>query len=357
MSAERELAASRLDLRQTTDDRLLEVATRYWEARAAALNLEILRASEESSRGLLETTRKLIEADVTPAAEVVQVEANVVAAETSRIGAERTLFEARQALGREIGLDPGRIAALPLPSDPFPVVPPSAVPPPAEGNRLVAAALERRADLQAARERVSAADILVGAAANATRPKLDLVLTPSYSGFVQGNAADSFFSPLYQNVPGASTAVSLALSWPTLNRVAEGERAQAQAIREQNAILVDLISRRIGADVPTALEAVASSALQLDRATEAVRLFEQAVINEEKKLRAGTSTLLNVISQRDRLTAARQNQVSANLALAVALARLRFETGTLGEAVADASAIRPDRVTTLPLQDAGGTTP
>ena len=60
-----------------------------------------------------------------------------------------------------------------------------------------------------------------------------------------------------------------------------------------------------------------------------MRLFERAVINEEKKLRAGTSTLLDVISQRDRLTSARQSQVSAHLALALALARLRFETGTL----------------------------
>jgi outer membrane protein TolC len=94
------------------------------------------------------------------------------------------------------------------------------------------------------------------------------------------------------------------------------------------------------------LDAVTRGAQQLERATEAVRLFERAVENEEKKLRAGTSTLIDVISQRDRLTSARQSRVSAHLALAVAVARLRFETGTL-----DTSDVRD--LTTIPF-GAGG---
>jgi outer membrane protein len=341
LSAERQVFASELDLRQTTSERALAVVSQYWLARAALLSLAVLEESEARARELLETTRKLIEADVTPAADLVQVEANVVAKETARIGGEQDLFEARQALGREIGLPPERIAGLPLPSDPFPTVPASAVPlaavaadaaDAAEGADIpgwIARALERRADLQAARERRNAAEILLKAADNSLKPQLDLVFTPSYSGLVQGAGTETFFSPLYRNVPGAGSLLSVSLSWPTLNSRARGELAQTEAIREQSALLEDLISRQIGANVPIALDAVARGAQQLERATEAVRLFERAVENEEKKLRAGTSTLIDVISQRDRLTSARQSQVSAHLALAVAVARLRFETGTL----------------------------
>lgn len=347
-SAERQVAASELDVRQVTAERMLTVASRYWEARAAVLNLAILRETEDRSRELLETTRKLIEADVTPAAEVVQVEANLAAKEAARIGGERTLFAARQSLGREIGLDRPAIAALPLPSDPFPALAPSAAEL-SEIDRFVAAALERRADLQAARERRSASEILRRAADIGLRPQLDLVLTPSYTGFVEGTDPASFFSPLYRNVPGASAELSLSLSWPTRNSEARGELMQIEASREQSTLVQQLVEQSIEADVPIALDAVSRHAEQLARATEAVRLFERAVVNEEKKLRAGTSTLLDVISQRDRLTAARQSEVSAQLSLALAILDLRFATGTILSEPAES--VDPALFTTVPLQE------
>lgn len=351
-SAERQVAASELELRQTTSERALTVISQYWLARAALLNLEILRESEDRARDLFETTRKLIEADVIPAADLVQVEANVVAKETARIGGERDFFEERQALGREIGLEPERIAVLPFPSDPFPTVPASAVPSAADHPLWISRALERRADLQAAQERRRAAEFLRKAADNALKPQVDLIFNPSYSGLVQGASASSFFSPLYRNVPGVSSGLSLALSWPTLNSRARGDLIQIEEAREQSALFANLISRQIGANVPIALDAVARDAQQLDRATEAVRLFERAVENEEKKLRAGTSTLIDLISQRDRLTAARQSRVSAHLALAVAVAQLRFETGTLLPS-ADPGVVQLGQLTTIPFQ-AGG---
>ncbi|HEX3126402.1 MAG TPA: TolC family protein [Thermoanaerobaculia bacterium] len=347
MSAERQVAAGELDLRQVTAERVLTVATQYWITRAATLNLGILRETEDRARGLLETTRKLIEADLTPAAELVQVEANLAAKEAARIGGERDLFEARQDLGREIGLDRSAIAALPLPSDGFPALSADAAPGLAEQDRFVTAALERRADFLAAHERRSAAEILRRAGDNALKPQLDVIVTPSYSGLVEGNNPGSFFSPLYRNVPGASAEFGINLSWPTANSQARGQLAQLEASREQSVLLEDLVARQVSADVPVALDAVARHAQQLERATEAVGLFEQTVINEEKKLRAGTSTLIDLITQRDRLTFARQSEVSAQLALALALLELRFQTGTL---VSETGAVEPGRLTTVPFQ-------
>ncbi len=329
LSAERQVAASELDLRQTTSERARVVAGQYWQTRAALLNLEILQESEERARELLETTRKLIDADVTPAADLVQVEANVVSKETSRIAGEQVLFETRQALGREIGLTPERAIGLPLPSDPFPTVTASTIPAAIEGDRWIALALGNRADLGAVRERRSAAEILRRAADNLLKPQLDLIIAPSYSGLVEGTGTGPFFSPLYRNVPGASSSFALSLSWPVLNSEARGGLVQLEAAREQSAFLEELLERQIGANVLIAVDAVTRSVQRLERATEAVRLFERAVENEEKKLRAGTSTLIDAISQRDRLTSARQSQVSAHLALAQALVQLRFETGTL----------------------------
>lgn len=348
-SAEREVAASVLDVEQTTSERVLAVVSQYWTVRARLLDLDILTASQQSSRDLLETTRRLVEADQTPAAELVLLEANLAAKESSVIGGERALFTARQDLGREIGLEPSRIASLPLPVDSLPVLAPEAVPPPAEAGRFIEVALRRRADVRAARERQGGAEILLRAADDALRPRLDLLFVPSWSGLVAGEGPGDYFGSLGRNVPGANASLGFILSWPTLNRTARGLQAQTEAIRRQTELTIELISRGLGADVPSALDAVRSSALQVQKASEAVRLFERAVINEEKKLRAGSSTLIDVISQRDRLTSARQTEVSAQLALALALVRLRFQTGTLFAGAGEGeAALRPELLATVP---------
>ena len=351
-SAEREVAASGLDVRQTLSERVLTVASLYWRVEATMRNLEILRASEESSRELLENTRKLIAADQMPAAELVQLEANLAAKQSTRIGGERLLFQARQDLGREIGLDSAEISNLQLPSDPLPVINPGEVPPLSAAGSFVAAALRLRTDLQAARERQASVEALRAGAENALKPQLDLILVPGYSGLAEGTAPGSYFSPLYSNVPGASASVGFSLSWPTFNNRARGNLVQIEASRRQSELAVDLLVNSIGANVPAALDGLARNALQLDKAREAVRLFERAVVNEEKKLRAGSSTLINLISQRDRLTASRQEEVSAQLDLANSILELRFETGTLVGERDEASAERYARLTTLPVQEA-----
>jgi outer membrane protein len=347
-AAEHEVTASGLDLRQTVSQRVMAVAAQYWQARAAEHNLAVLRASEQSSRELLENTRKLIAADQVPAGDLVQLEASLAAAESARIGGERDLYAQRQSLGREIGLDAAEVAALPIPTDPFPSVRPDEIPPGAPAQSFIALALHRRADLAAARQREIETELQRQAAENGLKPQLDLILAPGYSGVTMGAGAANLVSPLFRNIPGASTSLSLALSWPTWNHAARGMLLEIDAARRQNALAVDLLVKGVGADVPAAVDAVGRDAVQLAKAGEAVRLYERAVANEEKKLRAGTSTLLDLITQRDRLTAARQTEVSAELSLALSLLNLRFLTGTLLGAGGEMGTVEPARLITPP---------
>ena len=352
LSAQREVAATELDLRQTVAQRVRTVASQYWQMRAAANNLEVLRVNEGSARDLLANTRKLIQADQVPAADLVQLEASLASAESARIGGERDLFGQRQGLGREIGLDPAEIAALPFPSDPFPAVRPEEVPPPPQVPGFIALALRHRADVEAARQRETGLEIQRRAAENALLPQLDLIFTPGYSGIADAGNAAGFFSPLVRNIPGAGATAALALSLPILNRNARGTLLQIDAARRQGLLAVDLLAKGIGADVPAALDAVGRDALQLAKAREAVGLFERTVANEEKKLKGGTSTLLDLITQRDRLVAARQTEVAAELALALSLLELRFQTGTLVEGGGAAGEVDLAHLTTLPREEA-----
>ncbi len=349
-AARREAEAAALDLRFTTEQRILAVTDQYWTAVAARLGLNILRSNETSERQLLVTTRRLIDADVTPAAEAVQLEADLAAAEAACIAGESALFKARQDLGREIGLAGGPAAALPMPADPFPELPPLALDTSAASS-FVSGALRARADVQAARKRREEADTLLIAAENALLPQLDLVLKPSYSGVMGGGGLAAYFAPLVRQVPGLSSSLSLALTWPVRNDTAQGQLLQARASRQQNAALLDQLEKSVGTDVPTAVDAVARSSQQLERARRSVELFTRAVANEERKLAAGSSTLLDVITQRNRLLTAQQTEVSAGLTLALALAQLRFVTGTLLAADGDRQSLSLPRLTTVPAAE------
>ena len=345
-ASERELEAARLDLEHTIAVRLAAVAEQYWRARAARLDLDVLVATEASSRELLANTRRLVAADVTPAAEIVQLEADLTSREANRIAGEQTLFGARQDLGQAIGLEAPQILALPPATDPFPSVVPEAVP--ASGDRFLTEALAQRADRAAALQRLAAVEARRDAADNALKPRLDLVLTPSYSGLVAGGGLGTLYEPLFDNVPGLSTTFGFTFSWPTRNRSAEGALIQAEAFVRQSALQVEALSKSIGAEVPVALDAVRRLADQLARLGRAVGLFEKALENEIKKLGAGSSTVVDVITQRDRLTSAQQRRVAAQLALALALVDLRFQTGTLYRIGTQAGTIGRDDLTTLP---------
>ncbi len=350
-AAEYQLEASRLDWLHITSQRLLAVVSQYWTVKASWLDLEILRSTEASSRDLLVTTRRLIEAQLTPAAELVQLEADLVLREANRVVGERNLFQALQRLGNELGLDADGIAVLAMPTDPFPTVEAEQVP--VEVAPYLRQAALRRADLLAGQQRLLADEQLLVAADDALEPRLDLVWTPSYSGLVDGASGDDYLSSLWTQIPGLSTTFGIELSLPLRRRVAAGALLQAQAAVAARGLSLERDSKGIDSRVPSAFEEVRRNAERLERLEQAVELFERTLENENKKLRAGTSTLIDVISQRDRLTSALQSRNAAQLAVAIALAELRFETGTLIAAdvdtlETDSYRISYDDFTTLP---------
>lgn len=327
LAAERELLGTRFDWAHTAAATLRNTATQYWQARAALIELDVLRDNERRSGELLEQTRRLVEAELTPAADLLQLEANLISAEVSRIAGEAAAFRQLRLLATAMGLDAERADRMPLPSDPLPD--PSTATPIPSSTQLLALAYRLRGDLRASVERVEAAERLLAVASDALRPRLDLVLEPSWEGLVDGDDADDWFSSLFTHVPGASISLGLRYAWPVGNDTATGAEIQARAGERQRRLAVDALRIEIGARVPTALDSLVRTLDTIERLERSIALFEKTVENQIKKLRAGQATLIDVIDQRDRLVAARQSLVRAQLSLAIALVDLRFETGTL----------------------------
>ena len=315
LAAEREVAASGFDLRQTVAQRVLTVASQYWMTGAAVRNLEVLRASEDE---LARAAGEHPQADRGGLSCRPPSWCNWRPTWCPR---SRPASAASASCSRRARIWGGRSASMPE-RDRGPAPPRRSRSRPRvrtrchsarRRRRFVAEALARRADLRAARERRRSLEILRRAAAE----RLEAAARPGgrahLSGRLDGSDAGGFFSPLFRNVPGAwRHRRRCSLSWPPATIAPRASSCRRRAARRQSDLIVELLAkgdrsgraggaRRRGAQHPAARQGAARRCA----------CSSATVINEEKKLRAGSSTLLDVISQRDRLTSARQAEVSA----------------------------------------------
>lgn len=323
-------SASQATLEHRRAAALLQAVDAYWGYVAAHRRLEVLRRTEARTELLLEQTRTLVAADQRPAVDLLPLQANLASRRASRISGERAVITARQELGRAMGIAPEAVRTLPPPTTAFPAGPGAEGTP--EFGALVNAALRARPDLEASRrEREAARDLMAGYRREA-RPRLDLSLTLGYQGLESGDELGRLVSPFYSELGGMHTRLEVAYGFPVRNRLAGGLAMQS-AVQEQQAELAYAeLRRQVSLDAAAALETLQLSAQELAQFGTAATLHESSVESEQLKYRLGTSTIFDIITAEDALTSATLAEIDARARYAAALARLRYETGTLGGA-------------------------
>ena len=341
-ASEIELSAATLDLQHTRAASVLQTTVAYWSYVAGYRRVAILRESEARARQLAEDTRALIAADNRPAADLSQALANLADRASTRAAGEQALVEARHALGLAMGLAAADIAALAAPTDSFPV-PPEMLQIPTD---LVARALQQRADLASAGRRTESAATLTVAARDAVKPRVDLITSVGYTGLDEGDAIWRYLSPFQRRVQGPNVSVHLGWTQFLDNNVATGQLSRSLALERQTQILRADLAREIESAVTVAIDALVRSAERLRQSQQASGYYRTAVDDERVKQQLGRATVIDLITTEDRLTRTLLDHVAAEQAYAIALARLRYETGTL--IGADETSIDLARVATIP---------
>jgi len=323
--------ASVFDVNQTMADLLANTALAYWNLVSTERLLEVLAGSEARGKAIVENVATLIAADQIPRSDLAEVSANLAQRTGARIAAEQQVVSARQQLALAMGLPQDRLLSLPDPADPLPVASTEAIPLPEAVPQFINMALTRRADLMSLKRRALAADTLVLPAKNSLKPQVNLVFTGGYSGYREGNTPGSVLLAPFVGAHGPDVSGGITYSFPLGNRNAIGAVMQAEAGSRQAQLRIDDAARTASSNVIVAYEALRSTALQLERAREAVRLFQSALDNEREKYRLGVSSLIDILTVEDRLTGSLTAQVQADGAYASALAQLRSATGTIVE--------------------------
>ena len=329
MAAEIDIEASQLSLQHTVAERMLSVASAYWAMAAAQEQLAYLVRSEITSSALVMLTDALIKADEVPRAGASQPQARFAQAIAQRYQAEISLQDAQQNLALTMGVGEEGILYAPLAADSLPDVLKEEAVKQVSVRSLAHSAFDRRADYRASRKTIDSGKILAEQARLNIKPRVDLGLSGFITGRDQDGSRDGVYHLYTENQAGPGFSVSLRMDWPFRQNEAKGAYALREATLTSRLEQLRLINNGIVSGISRAWFQLKLTARQLQKQEEAVDLYGKALGTERERFRLGTATLIDAIQTEERLTQARAQLVNTRLQHALALLRMRFETGTL----------------------------
>lgn len=335
--------ASRLTYLHEKSRAVLESVRAYWDLRAATEELEVARKSVQLEADLLNLTQALVKAKEKARSDEFRVQASHADALARVAAAERRLSDARVTLARVMGvaLDEGADQG-PLAADPFPVPPADFAASANAAEALALAAMGQRLDRRAAMMLEEAAEVLVRGARRDTKMRLDV-----FGRFFGTSTAEKRLTDLDRWVFRSANG-TVEIEKPFGNNQLLGRLAQ----RESSLLLASIESadraRTIALNVIRLVQSLRVAADQVRRAEDAVRYYDRTIQDEQAKLRAGDSSLVDTIFTEQQTTAARQALVLARRDYASLLAELRYEAGLLVAEGPDGGRVSESTLTTLP---------
>jgi outer membrane protein TolC len=134
---------------------------------------------------------------------------------------------------------------------------------------------------------------------------------------------------LTERLTGGNARVGVALDWPMHNSYQQGLLRERRATLRQTEAQTALLATDIAASTLTAFaevrllsESVISAAITVDTAL-------KAVANQQKRLRSGESSVIDVINLENLASSARLRLIDTASGYAIAVARLRYTTGLI----------------------------
>jgi len=262
----------------------------------------------EQLRTLAESQQK---AGVAPAIDVTRARTELAASKVALLSAANQLDAARIDLARALGVDP---AVRFEPADSLnEALGASAAP--TEAEAAVAFALERRPDLKAEAARVQRARAERNAISAERLPRLDVAADYGSSG---EHAHDAI----------ATRTVSVAVSVPLLDGLRrEGRIAEQGAVLGEAEVRARDLRDQIGAEVRRALLDLDNGTQQVTLARDRLDLARQEMDQARERFENGVAGNIEVINAQSSLIRARDEEIAARYATAVARVNLARAAG------------------------------
>jgi outer membrane protein TolC len=348
-AAELSAQAARESLRHQVTEELFRTVVAYVALAVAEARVALLEASIARGDALAALGEELVKVGEIAAIERARVAGRLATLRDAQTQAATAVITARRSLVEAMGVrvdsfanGPHATTPLPSSSDAMPPV-----------DALLAEARTSRRDPLAARRLRDAAAALSAAAAADLRRSVTLNVRAGMSTFYES----PFFRFLPDEqqpigVPGESqtpvgvtsvrgfgriftgawkpyVAATLTFDLPLANRSATGRAQQASASLARSEVVARDLDRTIAAEVVRVSATVRAAAEVLERRGQTLSLLQRSFDGTVQQLRMGEATMVDVLLTEEELTSEDLQRLSDLQVYATALARLRFETGTL----------------------------
>lgn len=326
-AAERDYQGSVLDQRTNVASSVLNAAEAYWAYLAAVRTADVYAATEARAAQTVADTRLLVAAEERTPADLNQVLGNLSTQRAARLSADQSVIVARQQLGLTMGLGADSVLRLAAPATDFPV------PTPMHDSVALAAlvddAVRLRPDVAALAQHRASTHLQTQAARNSILPRLDLQVGLGYTGLGSGWGFNNVIRTFDQNVPGLNVTVQVSTNLAIVNSGARGQVQQTSAIEHQQVIAEDDLRRHVRTDVVVAMAGLRANADALVAASDAVAHANETLEAQRQRFKSGLATVFDVLLSEDALTNAQLTEIGSRQAYAVAIASLRYSSGTL----------------------------
>lgn len=320
--AQNELSAASLSYERLRQQIILQVRTQFLDILRAMQTMRIRRENLELGRQELARVRALYDAGRVPITAVYAQEADLGTRELDLLSADNALQQAKAVLLATMGLSPDLSVEFAEAS----------VPPTINNDEIVAfrkdigspaavvaAALERRSDMQALDARCRAADNAVAVAQAAFMPQLSLA-----GGWTWSNTRFDQFSEFGRYFVGMNIQVPIFDNFG-----AATQRQQAVLQMEQRQLDRRILEQQIRTEVRQALLELDAAEKQLEITDRALRAAEQNFNAAAERFRVGATTQLEYLSAANQRVIARINRITAIYGYRAAQARVLFAMGTI----------------------------
>ncbi len=328
-ASELQIEANRNQFVQSAAAELANIQISYWQYLSAYRIHEVYQENEKRVQRVLDITKTLVNADKKPASDMIQVQADLADKEGQTILANQALLQAKQNLGRVIGLTIEQTQLLGIPSEDFPKIA-TILTTTNDLDNYLETAMENRTDLKALGLSKEALIIFLELTENDLLPQLDLTANLAYGGLVRGNSLSNLLTALGQSEGRQINAeIGITYRFPIQNNRSKAAFARQRIALQNQGIVLDNQRRNIKHNVKIALNNLELSLHALNK-TKAANDFYQAVFEDErKKFQNGLTTLINLILFQERLTFTQINYIQAQQKLAIDYSTLRFEIGKI----------------------------
>jgi outer membrane protein TolC len=336
--ARRNLRGSRAAFEVQVSNTIQTVVTLYWNVVQARGNLEVARTSLDAAEATYKHDKRALELGALPPLDIYRSESQVASRRVQAIQSEYALKQAEDAFRQTVGadLDPYfRALDLDLTEPAEPIVELENV----DMATSLQQALEKRQELEAARQSLANDDTSIRLAHNNLLP--DLSLSGNYSGnglnqiitqqqlVAAGGLGDSLNQMFDFSYP--SYGFSLTLNLPIKNRSAEAALGNALVSRRHDLYTERQIREQITYDVSNAVHQLEQAKIGMAASKEAVDLARKTMAAEQRKYELGTGQIFLVLEAQTELAAAEQGRLQAEIGYQLAVAALDYATGSLLE--------------------------